>query len=324
MRAQTRLMKALPKEWLAALRIFTGCNGMTLAVPSGTARVGTVSALEADGGQLLALDVHQPVTMSGWIPRQFSLLVLLGGRMTVTRRDGRSWWFGPDGQMMAVPDDELRLELSAGSRLLLIEPALPAPAGVQTGPLQEAGSRLRPHVERYLLSSRYSHAHHHALDQAAGLFAAIRASLRGDRVRLPRRLQTRRDPRICKAIAMLESQRDWTFNLAELASLAGASERNLFYLMKSETGMTPYRYYQRCRLVRVRCALASCHHDTASVSWHANDEGFSHLGRFASLYRALFGELPSETLTWNRYLRSQASGLSGDDCQVVESPAGPV
>ncbi|OJS99111.1 hypothetical protein [Marinobacter nauticus] len=37
----------------------------------------------------------------------------------------------------------------------------------------------------------------------------------------------------------------------------------------------------------------------------AANEGFSHLGRFAALYREHFGELPSETVQWRRRLQEQ-------------------
>lgn len=72
--------------------------------------------------------------------------------------------------------------------------------------------------------------------------------------------------------------------------------------MKRETGMTPYRFYQRCRLIRVRRRLVDCRCELPHISWYAADEGFSHLGRFAALYRQHFGELPSETVQWRRRL----------------------
>jgi transcriptional regulator GlxA family with amidase domain len=75
--------------------------------------------------------------------------------------------------------------------------------------------------------------------------------------------------------------------------------------MKRDTGMTPYRFYQRCRLVRVRRRLVDCQCDVPHISWYAADEGFSHLGRFAALYREHFGELPSETVQWRRRLQEQ-------------------
>lgn len=58
--------------------------------------------------------------------------------------------------------------------------------------------------------------------------------------------------------------------------------------------------FVRSRLVRVRNALIRSSSDSPGVSWHALSHGFNHLGRFPSLYKELFGELPSETLAWRR------------------------
>ncbi|MFO7527675.1 MAG: helix-turn-helix domain-containing protein [Marinobacter sp.] len=116
------------------------------------------------------------------------------------------------------------------------------------------------------------------------------------------------DRRVKRAIDRIRSQPDWQFDLPELASHAGASERNLYYLMKRETGVTPYRFYQHCRLVRVRRRLVDCQCEVPHISHYAVDEGFSHLGRFAALYREHFGELPSETVQWRRALLDKESG----------------
>jgi transcriptional regulator GlxA family with amidase domain len=118
-----------------------------------------------------------------------------------------------------------------------------------------------------------------------------------------------------RAIEKIRDEPGWDFNLQELASHSGVSERNLYYLMKRETGMTPYRLYQRNRLMRVRQRLVDCQCDVPHISWYAADAGFSHLGRFAALYREHFGELPSETVQWRRNLQGR-----GVDQQALEEP----
>ncbi|MED5468374.1 MAG: AraC family transcriptional regulator, partial [Pseudomonadota bacterium] len=54
------------------------------------------------------------------------------------------------------------------------------------------------------------------------------------------------------------------------------------------------------------------------ISWYAADEGFSHLGRFAALYREHFGELPSETVQWRRRLQTGEAALEAPD-RIVAS-----
>ncbi len=56
---------------------------------------------------------------------------------------------------------------------------------------------------------------------------------------------------------------------------------------------------------RVRRRLVDCQCAVPHISRYAGDEGFSHFGRFAALYREHFGELPSETVQWRRRLQAQ-------------------
>ena len=60
--------------------------------------------------------------------------------------------------------------------------------------------------------------------------------------------------------------------------------------------MPPARYLRRRRLNGVRGEFRSPDGAPARVTDIAMRWGFWELGRFASEYRALFGELPSDTL----------------------------
>ena len=60
--------------------------------------------------------------------------------------------------------------------------------------------------------------------------------------------------------------------------------------------MSPYIYLTKARLDRAHRALFAGERESHSVAAVATDHGFSHLGRFSSVYRDTFGELPSETL----------------------------
>jgi transcriptional regulator GlxA family with amidase domain len=55
-------------------------------------------------------------------------------------------------------------------------------------------------------------------------------------------------------------------------------------------------YLRRLRLHHVHAELAAHSPDSVTVTMVAGRWGFVHLGRFASQYRQLFGETPSETL----------------------------
>ena len=81
---------------------------------------------------------------------------------------------------------------------------------------------------------------------------------------------------------------------ADLATMAGVSERALQAGFREVVGMSPTAYLRGVRLDRVHreliCGAAGSVTDIAA-RW-----GFFHPGRFAQQYRSRFGFLPSETV----------------------------
>lgn len=117
-------------------------------------------------------------------------------------------------------------------------------------------------------------------------------------------------------VKLIANATEREFDIDRISVTAGVSTRNLYYLMRKYTGMTPYQFFVSCRLVRVRRALLECPCDVPTVSWHALSEGFSHLGRFSALYRKHFGEYPRETLQWRNAARRQAAAITPADCST--------
>ena len=60
--------------------------------------------------------------------------------------------------------------------------------------------------------------------------------------------------------------------------------------------MGPIRFLALRRMHLVHRALSRAEPSSATVTRVVTDQGFWELGRFSVAYRALFGELPSETL----------------------------
>lgn len=85
------------------------------------------------------------------------------------------------------------------------------------------------------------------------------------------------------------------WSVGRLARTLGLSSRTLYRAVRRELGASPMALLRRARLAQARFRLASPE-PGATVSTVALDCGFTHLGRFASQYKRLFGELPSETL----------------------------
>lgn len=87
-----------------------------------------------------------------------------------------------------------------------------------------------------------------------------------------------------------------TLNLLELSQIAGVSLRQLQHAFKAYTGMTPTHWLRLRRLNSARRELLGRTATQTTVAEVAMHWSFWHLGRFSSSYRALFNELPSQTL----------------------------
>jgi len=98
------------------------------------------------------------------------------------------------------------------------------------------------------------------------------------------------------AEAFFRQHVDEPITIAQLASIAGVSERGLRNAFHDVYQTSPKRYLRQWRLHRVRHVLRATSSEAESVTDVATRHGLYELGRFAVEYRALFGEPPSHTL----------------------------
>jgi AraC family ethanolamine operon transcriptional activator len=114
----------------------------------------------------------------------------------------------------------------------------------------------------------------------------------------PERLPTpsRRRAAVARVEEYLEARRGERIAIPTLCGVAGVSERTLEYAFREQLGMTLVRYLKVRRLNQVQRALREAEPGSTNVTQVALQWGFLDLGRFAGEYRALFGELPSQTL----------------------------
>jgi AraC family ethanolamine operon transcriptional activator len=94
----------------------------------------------------------------------------------------------------------------------------------------------------------------------------------------------------------IEAHLSEQITLMDHCALAKVSPRTVQRSFKSRLGTTPKAYIQARRLNYVRRDLSIEKNYGIMVADIANRWGFWHMGQFASDYRRLFGELPSETL----------------------------
>ena len=86
-----------------------------------------------------------------------------------------------------------------------------------------------------------------------------------------------------------------TVSMAQLCAEFSMSAPTLINMFRDMTGQTPQRFFMLQRLARARSALAKRAPGGAPVKAAALAQGFTELGRFSARYRAVYGELPSQT-----------------------------
>ncbi|AXO63724.1 AraC family transcriptional regulator [Pseudomonas sp. phDV1] len=101
-------------------------------------------------------------------------------------------------------------------------------------------------------------------------------------------------PHIKKARNFIELNAKYEISLEDIEAAAGVPRYKLLSDFRKNLNTSPMAYLKRYRLTKIREALLtdrSCKNvSPIALSW-----GCSHLGRFSTEYRALFGESPSET-----------------------------
>ena len=93
--------------------------------------------------------------------------------------------------------------------------------------------------------------------------------------------------------------------LAELCRIARVSERTLQYAFNERYGIPPNAFVKRWKLNTARRMLLDAEPSQTTVTQVALDLGFAHSSQFATDYRRLFSELPSQTLRRQAMLRRE-------------------
>lgn len=93
---------------------------------------------------------------------------------------------------------------------------------------------------------------------------------------------------------------------ASLASECNVSLRTLYDRFSISKGVSPSTYIKEKKLRRIYACLSNVNLAAQSVTEVALEYGFNHLGRFSAEYKAIFGQLPSETFHRSRTGRIHA------------------
>jgi AraC-like DNA-binding protein len=127
------------------------------------------------------------------------------------------------------------------------------------------------------------------------------------------RISTSSQDVVERAEAYVRAHIDDPVPVSELCQLMGLSERGLRDAFYRVRGIGPKRWIVAERLQAVRDTLSDQAGGPITVTDAAADYGFYELGRFAAIYRAAFGEAPSDTL---RSTSRNARGTNSTDLKT--------
>ena len=109
----------------------------------------------------------------------------------------------------------------------------------------------------------------------------------------------RRRQRVRRASDFLRTHATEGVRIGRISRAAGISERALRNAFHRDYGLSPKQYELRERLRAAHQALCDVK-AAGTVTTIASQHGFYELGRFAGLYKHVFGESPSETIRTRR------------------------
>jgi AraC-like DNA-binding protein len=207
---------------------------------------------------------------------------------------GREHEIGP-GAVMVVPagvahETWLSPTLSAGSLRLAGE--LVAQVAVAPGRALAARPLARPHAALSLARLIDAELGTPGPESAA-LVDALADALAIELLRAadPAPAAAPRDPRIARAIDLIESEYARPLSVEDMARAAALSRFHFSQRFRALTGRPPYQYLIEVRLAR---AAALLRRGGVSASFAAHSAGFTDLGRFHRMFLRRFGVRPSE------------------------------
>lgn len=99
-----------------------------------------------------------------------------------------------------------------------------------------------------------------------------------------------------EAVSFIQRHTAEDIGINEVAAAVHLTPRAVQYLFRRQLGTTPTDYMRRVRLGRAHQELVTATAANSTVTEIAQRWGFAHTGRFAVLYRQIYGQSPHTTL----------------------------
>lgn len=176
---------------------------------------------------------------------------------------------------------------------------------------------LRAYVKR-LINSRVPPRSFSREVMGATLLRLLAAAVEDQRD-VPERstTQRRRVAVVQLCIEYMEKRVGEPISLSDLSLISELRPRSLINAFEAITGSSPMTYLRARRLMHVRRTLENAKCEKVRIIDVAADWGFFHMGHFASAYRAMFGETPSQTLTRNSHSPLRDNGALRSLCAHI-------
>ena len=130
----------------------------------------------------------------------------------------------------------------------------------------------------------------------ANLLDALASIVFPDRTIDPEYLEEHDFRLFLHGLRIMDTHGDLHISMEQIADELDISKRKLQMLFNQQSGLSPLRLMILRRMSLVRQEIRDRRQTKKSIAEIAIHHGFWHLGRFAALYRKIFGELPSQTV----------------------------
>lgn len=141
-----------------------------------------------------------------------------------------------------------------------------------------------------------------AKDLMSRLLTALSAAIAGSdkEFSLPTKNSRSTSIAMTKALEYVRGQQWGSTTVEDLALAADVTSRTLLRMFRQQLGIGPASYLKMRQLNIVRRALRGKLRSSSKITSIMSEHGVTEFGRFASEYKALFGERPSDTVARSR------------------------
>jgi len=98
------------------------------------------------------------------------------------------------------------------------------------------------------------------------------------------------DPRVKKAIGIIQSKPSASMTVSQLAKMCGTSRSRLSEAFSKQMGCAPMQFWERCRIERAMDMLRLTHQ---TIDYIADELGYSNRSHFAKRFKAVTGASPA-------------------------------